>query len=313
MDRYKPSIGSFFVVIIAIALVMVPPQANVTEAAGANHAAHKRDARLSLPQAVSIAVTRNLRMADSRLSVREKEHQRREAFSDFFPSINLQYTATADRYKNSGFVAELAGQQDSRWTVRGNPFGGPGAGPPDYPYRIDPYRNFTLTATMTQPLFTGGKLLNDYKFAQLGVDFSAIQFEVDRQDLILDVTQAYYQLIQGEKLLEVAESSIRALEALRNQTVEFFKAGVVAKVDVLSTEGQLAQAPFRGLRPLRILNNPRPPSVFSSVTRKRPLLKSSKISLIVRTPTVSRKFMRLPRETGLKFARPTYPWTRPLH
>ena len=84
--------------------------------------------------------------------------------------------------------------------------------------------------------------MNDYKFAQLGVDFSSIQFEVDRQDLILDVTQAYYQLIQGEKLLEVAESSIRALEALRNQTVEFFKAGVVAKVDVLSTEGQLAQA-----------------------------------------------------------------------
>ena len=40
----------------------------------------------------------------------------------------------------------------------------------------------------------------------------------------------------------MAESAIRALEALRNQTVDFFKAGTVAKVDVLSTEGQLAQA-----------------------------------------------------------------------
>lgn len=241
MDRYKPSIGSFIVVIIAIALVMVPPQANVTEAAGANQAQRNSDARLSLSQAVSIAVTRNLRMADSRLAVREKEHQRREAYSDFFPSINLQYTGTADKYQQIGFVQQLAGVQNSRWTVRGNPLGGGGLAP-DYPYRIDPYRNFTLTATMTQPLFTGGKLLNDYKFAQLGVDFSAIQFEVDRQDLILDVTQTYYELIQGEKLLEVAESSIRALEALRNQTVEFFKAGVVPKVDVLSTEGQLAQS-----------------------------------------------------------------------
>src|SRR5208337_682286 len=200
-----------------------------------------REARLSLPQAVSIAVTRNLRMADSRLAVREKEHQRREAYSDFFPSISLQYAATADKYQQEGFIQQLVGVQDSRWTVRGNPLAGAGLAPV-YPYRIDPYRNFTLTATMTQPLFTGGKLLNDYKFAQLGVDFSSIQFEVDRQDLILDVTQAYYQLIQGEKLLEVAESAIRALEALRNQTVEFFKAGVVPKVDVLSTEGQLAQA-----------------------------------------------------------------------
>jgi outer membrane protein len=180
-------------------------------------------------------------MADSRLSVREKEHQRREAYSDFFPTVSLQYSATADKYMNQGFIQALAGAQDSRWTVRGNPVT-PAGLLPDYPYRIDPYRNFTLTATMTQPLFTGGKLLNDYKFTQLGVDFSAIQFEVDRQDLILDVNQAYYQLIQGEKLLEVAESAIRALEALRNQTVEFFKAGVVPKVDVLSTEGQLAQA-----------------------------------------------------------------------
>src|SRR5271157_62133 len=241
MDRYKPPIGSLFVVIIAIALVMVPPQANVTEAAGADHAARNRDTRLSLQEAVAIAVTRNLRIADSRLAVREKEHQRREAYSDFFPSISLQYSATADKYQQEGFIQQLVGVQDSRWTVRGNPLAGAGLAPV-YPYRIDPYRNFTLTATMTQPLFTGGKLLNDYKFAQLGVDFSSIQFEVDRQDLILDVTQAYYQLIQGEKLLEVAESAIRALEALRNQTVEFFKAGVVPKVDVLSTEGQLAQA-----------------------------------------------------------------------
>ncbi len=70
----------------------------------------------------------------------------------------------------------------------------------------------------------------------------AIQYQVDTQDLILDVTEAYYQLIQAEKLVGVADESIRALVALRNQTREFFKAGVVPKVDVLSTEGQLAQA-----------------------------------------------------------------------
>ncbi len=74
------------------------------------------------------------------------------------------------------------------------------------------------------------------------MDYSAIQFEVNRQDLILDVYEAYYQLVQSEKLLQVAEESVRALEALRNQTMEFYKAGVVPKVDVLSTEGQLAQA-----------------------------------------------------------------------
>ena len=40
----------------------------------------------------------------------------------------------------------------------------------------------------------------------------------------------------------MANQSILALESLRNQTLEFYKAGVVPKVDVLSTEGQLATA-----------------------------------------------------------------------
>lgn len=204
--------------------------------------AGRHAAKLNLRQAVSIAVDRNLRLTDSRLATQEKERQRREAFSDFFPSTNLQYTGTWYRYEQATNIAALAGTSPARWVVRGfNPFGQPLISP-DYPYRIDPFRNFTLTATMTQPIFTGGKLLNNYKFAKLGVDYQAIQYQVDTQDLVLDVTEAYYQLIQAEKLVGVADDSIRALVALRNQTREFFKAGVVAKVDVLSTEGQLAQA-----------------------------------------------------------------------
>jgi outer membrane protein TolC len=191
-------------------------------------------------------------MADSRLAVVEKEHQRREALSDFFPSLALQYTATADIYQQQILISTLAGQpaannvlalsgiHPSRWIVRGDP---PFSGlAPSYPYRIDPYRSFALLATVTQPLFTGGRLLNDYKFSKLAVDYSSLQFEVDRQDLILDVYETYYQMLQSIKLLDVANESIRALEALRHQARAFYIEGVSPQVDVLSAEGQLAQA-----------------------------------------------------------------------
>ncbi len=237
MGHKRASKGLLIIAILAILLVLVPLSASATEPTSRS----KRDARLSLPQTVSIAVARNLRMADARLAVREKESQRREAYSDFFPTVDLSYIATGYRYQNASTVQALAGSHDSRWVVRGTGIP-PNGLSPDYPYRIDPFKSFTMAATITQPMYTGGRLLNDYKYARLGVDYSAIQFEVERQDLTLDVYEAYYQLVQGEKLLEVAESSIRALEALRNQTMEFFKAGVVPKVDVLSTEGQLAQA-----------------------------------------------------------------------
>lgn len=237
MGRTKASKGLFIIAILGIILMMVSVPASAAE----SHSTSKRDTRLSLPQAVSIALARNLRMSDARLDVQEKEYQRREAYSDFFPTVDVQYIATGNRYQQQSNIQAFAGSSDSRWaTVRG-PVNAAGLFP-TYPYRIDPYRTFTMAATITQPLYTGGKLLSDYKFARLGVDYSAIQLDVERQDLTLDVYEAYYQLVQGIKLLGVAESAIRALEALRNQTIEFYKAGVVPKVDVLSTEGQLAQA-----------------------------------------------------------------------
>jgi len=234
MDRFKPLTGLLFMAVLGVVLMTLPPQSRATDQANRKPKARQAIEKLDIAQAVSIAVARNLRLADSRLAVQEKEHQRREAFSDFFPSIDLQYSATIDRYQQLGQIQQFAIAQDGR-RFSASAFG-------TYPYRIDPYRTFNLIATVTQPLYTGGRLLNDYKFTRLGVDYSAIQFEVDRQDLILDVYQAYYQMIQAQKLLEVAETSIRALQALKNQTTEFYKAGVVAKVDVLSTEGQLAQA-----------------------------------------------------------------------
>ncbi len=73
---------------------------------------------LSLPQAVAIALARNLAMADSRLAVDEKEYQRREAYSDFFPSIDVLYSGTFDRYRNSQYVSALSFVQDARRTGR---------------------------------------------------------------------------------------------------------------------------------------------------------------------------------------------------
>ena len=213
--------------------------------------------KVDLNQAVQLAILRNLRMADSRLAIQEKEYIRREAFSDFFPTVDISYRATFDRYLNSGFVSTLSNTHPGKYIPQPvNPADGryDAERPnrtflkqtdPEYrdrTYRIDPYRQFTSALTLTQPIFSGGKLINEYKYARLGVDYTAIQAEVNRQNLILDVNDAYYGVMLAMKLLQVANESVRALEALRNQTMEFYKAGVVPKVDVLSTEGQLAQA-----------------------------------------------------------------------
>ena len=205
--------------------------------------------KLSLSEAVRIAVERNLTMADSRLAVGEKEYKRREAFSDFFPLAIAQYNGIVDRYGHPYpfYNIEMWGMtnngiHDSRYAGYQQAVRMQKKYFPTYPYRIDPYRQITGAITITQPIFSGGKLINEYKYAKLGVDYSSIQYDVNRQDLILNVNQAYYRLLLSQKLLQVANESIKALEGLRDQTRKFYQVGLVPKVDLLSTQGQLAQA-----------------------------------------------------------------------
>jgi len=200
--------------------------------------------KVTLFQAIAITLDRNRRMVTADLTLRERESQRRSAYSDFFPRFDVQYVARASKYEDPGAIYNLARAHDSRRGLSLVKEGGffESAVFSTYPYRIDPFRMFTLTAALTQPVFTAGRFLNQYKYARLGVDFAAIQMEVDRQDLTLEVYEGYYGMMRGQKLLEVAKQSVLALEALRNRAQAFYDAKQMPKLDVLSVEGQLSEA-----------------------------------------------------------------------
>jgi len=237
-EKFAAVCGLVFTIIVVLSV-----QSTTTYAAG-NSAAKELGLpgkRLTLPVAVSIALERNRRIAESRMIIQEKEREARSAFSDFLPTVDVQYTANFDKYRDSSFIQQMAFSHDSRrayptfqqdfFTVQGT-----------YPFRIDPYRFFNLTATVTQPIYMAGRTLNEYKYARLGVDYSVIQEQLDRQDLILDVYQAYYGLMRAQKLLDVAERSIAALEAFKKRAKAFYQAKVLPKLDLMSAEVQLASA-----------------------------------------------------------------------
>jgi outer membrane protein len=232
--RFRFSLVNGCVVILAAILFTVSAQ--IVPASSRNPSQSRK---LTLRDAVRTALTRNYRVAKARQEVRKKEHKRVEAFSDFFPSIEVQYTATADRYESIDNVDYFGYFHDSRWLER---IGVVRDIIPEKPYRIDPYKTFVLTATLTQPLFSGGKLINKYKDAKLGLDSSRIQLELDKQDLILEVYRAYYQMVRAQKVLETTIKSIAALQETLKQSEAFFRAGIVLEVDVLSSKGQLAKA-----------------------------------------------------------------------
>lgn len=194
---------------------------------------------LMLEQAVQQTLSRNPKVGEALARIRQRVWQQQEVYSDFFPSAAIGYQGTWHRYAQGagGF-----GPPDhmSRGFKDFDPQRGRGHRQiPDYPYRVDPWKRFSGTAVVTQPIYKGGRTVASFDSAKLSVVNSELQLQVDRQDLILAVYQAYYDMMLAQKLLEVNGESVATLKKLRNLNEKFLKAGTVTKTDLLSTENRL--------------------------------------------------------------------------
>ena len=192
----------------------------------------KRDRpRLSLEQAVQTTLRQNPKIGEALSKIRQNVWKEQAVYSDFFPSATVDYGGTWYRYKNAG-----------TYLYRGKRELPNKDSPYRYPYRVDPWKVFTGAVTVTQPVYQGGKTVSEDNSAKLTVTDSELQLQVERQDLILAVYQAYYDMMLAELLVEVARESISNLEKLKSLNEKFLRAGTVTKTDLLSTEGQLYAA-----------------------------------------------------------------------
>jgi outer membrane protein TolC len=101
---------------------------------------------------------------------------------------------------------------------------------------------YNFNTTVSQPLFTGGLNLANYRSAKFGVDLSKASLETAKRDLVLQVRVGYFTILRAEKFLEVAEQQVKQFEAQLEVTKAFFDVGIVAKNDVLLAEVNLANA-----------------------------------------------------------------------
>lgn len=110
------------------------------------------------------------------------------------------------------------------------------------------YRNndrkglFSHDATLTLPLYAGGKLKEGRVAARYGLNAADLNLENQLQTVRRQVTNYYFNVLQCQNLITVDEENVNTLtEHLRNVNAQF-RAGTVAKSDVLASEVRLANA-----------------------------------------------------------------------
>jgi len=100
--------------------------------------------------------------------------------------------------------------------------------------------NFRASATLQQPLFTWGRLTNNYKQAKLNLEATQQGLESTKQQLTFDVTNSFYRILLAHQFVKVAEEAVGQVEKHLKTAVDLKNAGVATNYDVLRASVQFA-------------------------------------------------------------------------
>ncbi|MBR4904506.1 MAG: TolC family protein [Selenomonadaceae bacterium] len=120
------------------------------------------------------------------------------------------------------------------WSYSGNRRGGS--------YYGGTSNSFANSGSVSMPIYQGGRLKEGRKSARYALSAADLALENTMQTVRLQSTVYYFNVLQYRNLIEVYEEEVVTLqEHLRNVNAQF-RVGTVAKVDVLESQVELANA-----------------------------------------------------------------------
>jgi outer membrane protein len=180
------------------------------------------DGAFNLSQTIEAALKANLELQRSKDEIDAATAAKSARATEFFPTLNARY----------GYIK------------RDNPtrqaLGAPGGQIIDV--LINPEDEYNFVTSFSQPIFTGFALYNQYKIADLGLDIAAFAERLTRQDVILDAKNAYYLILKAQKLLEVADETVKQITAQKDVAENMYQVGMSPLNDLLQSQVQLANA-----------------------------------------------------------------------
>jgi outer membrane protein TolC len=96
--------------------------------------------------------------------------------------------------------------------------------------------------TVTQPVYMGGKLTAMHRSASLLNELSGVEYDKKREDLLISVDEAYWQVVSVKHKKELAEQYARLLDTLNANVEEMVAAEVATKGDLTKVRVKLNEA-----------------------------------------------------------------------
>lgn len=192
---------------------------------------------LSLEECLESAEKYNRTLHNAALNIQMAEEQKKEAFTKYFPEISanvMAFVAFDKMIQQDGyFPMELAALEQI------NPNLAALAGQPFAINELD--KGMALMATITQPLFVGGQIVNGNKLANLGKEVAELQSKLQTEEVLQKITENYYQIVKIKYNMATIKSAQAQLHAIYKEVKNYVDAGVTTRNDLIKVRLELQQ------------------------------------------------------------------------
>ena len=179
----------------------------------------------TLEKCKELALKNNMQAINSRLSVEAAERTKKEAFTNFFPSVS----ATGLGFKAGKPMMQMEMDMSALFQAMGMP-----AIPP---IPINMLENGLIGAVMaTQPVFAGGQIINGNKLAKASVEASSLQKKMTDNELLLNTEQYYWQIVSLMEKVKTIEDARNMLDRIRKDVDMAVQVGLTTRNDLLRVE-----------------------------------------------------------------------------
>lgn len=231
---------------------------------------------LTLDSCRNLALSNNKELRMAQEKIKAAHYQEKAAFTNFLPKIDVtgtymrtqkEISLLSDDQKNAignmgtsvGMELQQFGQQMQQIAAAHpellpllTPLSGvmgqiPGALNGVGQSLVDAFRTDTRNlyagaATLTQPLFMGGKIIAYNKITKYAEQLAASQHATGMQDVILSTDQAYWQVISLVNKKQLAESFLKLVQKLDSDVNKMVEQGVATTADALSVRVKVNEA-----------------------------------------------------------------------
>ncbi|MBU1276487.1 MAG: TolC family protein [Proteobacteria bacterium] len=172
---------------------------------------------ITLQKALTMALDYSPNIKQNLAEMDKSVSRRKEAMTYFLPSFGTRYswqkTQYPPQYRIAGNTMTVGSDNVYRWSTG-----------------------------LTQPLFTGFRLSSQYELAKLGVDLAETNLWLVYLEVAYQVKEAYFLYLRAIKTAEVADQTVKQLEAQLKVSRDFYEVGIIPINDVLKTEVNLSDA-----------------------------------------------------------------------